>query len=84
MTLYKAAYVRTPPQRLVTGVGYELCIMHRDAVMPDVKATHFAYALRFAEDADDIFRARFLYLWGRGTGLPCLPEWHEQMSATHS
>jgi hypothetical protein len=36
MTLYKAAYVRTPPQRLVTGVGYELCIMHRDAVMQTI------------------------------------------------
>jgi hypothetical protein len=79
MTRYRAAYVRTPPQRIVTGVGYELCIVHRDAVMQDAKPTHFAYALRFAEDTDDIFRARFLYLWGRATGLPCLPEWRAQI-----
>ena len=30
---YRAAYTRTHPLRLATGVGYETCVLHRDATM---------------------------------------------------
>jgi hypothetical protein len=76
-TRYKVAYTRTHPLKLVTGVGYETCVLHRDATM-QAAPDHWGYLLRLpgsASDSDAHFRARFFHLWGRVTGLPARPAW---------
>lgn len=73
-TKYTAAYACSPPHKLPTGVGYHICIRHRDADMWDVRPRHYAYVLRFPQDTDEAFQARFLWLWGKVTCLPYLTE----------
>jgi len=71
---YKAAYTRAHPLRLETGVGYETCVLHRDATV-HASPSHWGYLLRLPGTSEPQFRARFLHLWGRVTGLPARPAW---------
>lgn len=77
-TKYSAAYTRTHPIRLETGVGYETCVLHRDATM-QAALDHWGYLLRLAGEDEISFRSRFLHLWGQITGLPARPAWTESL-----
>jgi len=79
---YRASYTRTHPfgcaqgrpLRLETGVGYETCVLHRDATMY-AAPNHWGYLLRLPGSSEPQFQTRFLHLWGRVTGLPARPAW---------
>lgn len=71
---YRAAYTRTHPLRLATGVGYETCVLHRDGTMY-AAPNHWGYLLRLPGSSEPQFQTRFLHLWGRVTGLPARPAW---------
>lgn len=71
---YRASYTRTHPLRLETGVGYETCVLHRDATMY-AAPNHWGYLLRLPGSNEPQFQDRFLHLWGRVTGLPARPAW---------
>jgi hypothetical protein len=76
---YKSAYTRNSPHPLETGVGYETCILHRDATM-QAQPRHWAYIIRLpGQEGDQAFRARFLHQWGRVTELPAKPSWSEML-----
>lgn len=77
-TCYKAAYTRSHPLKLETGVGYETCVLHRDATM-QAPFGHWGYLLRMPGGSDTHFRARFFHLWGRVTGLPARPGWVQSL-----
>lgn len=70
---YKAAYTRTH-LRLETRVGYETCVLHRDATM-QATPNHWGYLLRLPGSSDAHFWTRFFHLWGHVTGLPARPAW---------
>lgn len=78
VTKYNAAYTRSHPMRLETGVGYETCVLHRDATMHAV-LDHWGYLVRFPGEEEDVFQARFFHLWGQVTGLPARPAWTESL-----
>ena len=73
-TRYRAAYTRTRPLRLGTGVGYETCILHRDATM-QAALDHWGYLLQLPGGSQEHLNARFFHLWGQVTGLPARPAW---------
>jgi len=60
--------------RLETGVGYETCVLHRDATMY-AAPNHWGYLLRLSGSSEKQFWAQFSHLWGRVTGLPARPAW---------
>ena len=78
VTKYNAAYTRTHPLRLETGVGYETCVLHRDATM-GAALDHWGYLLRLPGEDKSAFQARFFHLWGQITGLPARPAWVESL-----
>jgi len=71
---YRASYTRTHPLRLETGVGYETCVLHRDATMY-AAPNHWGYLLRLPGSIEPQFQTRFLHLWGHVTGLLARPAW---------
>ncbi len=76
---YEAAYTRNAPHALQTGVGYETCVLHRDATT-QARARHWGYIVRFGDGEDDqVFRDRFFHQWGRVTELPARPLWSEML-----
>lgn len=78
VTKYNATYTRVHPLRLETGVGYETCVLHRDATM-QAALDHWGYLLRLPEEDEVAFQARFLHLWGQVTGLPARHTWTESL-----
>ena len=75
---YKAAYTRSRPVRLDSEIGYETCVLHRDATV-EAGAHHFAYVLRLPDEEDEVFEKRFFHQWGRVTELPARPGWTDAL-----
>jgi len=75
---YRAAYTRNHPHRLKTEIGYETCVLHRDATV-EAAAQHYGYVLRFSDDDDEVFEKRFFHQWGRVTELPARPGWTDAL-----
>ena len=75
---YRPSYVRSAPVHLETEVGYETCVLHRDATM-EASPGHWGYLIRLPGEDETGFHRRFLHLWGRVTELPARPEWTSSM-----
>ena len=59
-------------------MGYEICVLHRDATV-EAAAQHYGYVLRFPDERDEAFAERFFHQWGEVTELPARPSWSDAL-----
>ena len=75
---YRVAYARSQPVRLASEIGYEVCVVHRDATV-QARAHHFGYVLRFPGEDETAFQERFFHQWGQATELPARARWTDAL-----
>ncbi|HIE37963.1 MAG TPA: hypothetical protein EYH30_11530 [Anaerolineales bacterium] len=70
---YRPSYLRSPIVPLETGVGYEICVLHRDATTGALPG-HWGYVVS-VKDKDGDLTEPFFHRWGAVAELPALQEW---------